>query len=133
MLCFDIKERNLISLICYVKKVQKIFHFLPSFYLFMCTANMYSGITVEVHWKNCTFEKLQFFTVDHSSLYFSHVKNCNFSIIFHGKWNHQRILKKNCPFENMRALVSFWGVKTYLSKPFTEMKHFLTFTHILPL
>ena len=29
-----------------------------------CTANMCSGITVEVHLKNCNFEKLQFFTVD---------------------------------------------------------------------
>ena len=45
------------------------------------TANMYSGITVEVQLKNCTFEKLQFFTVDHSSLYFLLVKNCNLSII----------------------------------------------------
>ena len=47
------------------------------------TANMCSEITVEVHWKNCNFEKLQFFTVDLSSLYFLQVKNCNFSIIFH--------------------------------------------------
>jgi hypothetical protein len=47
-----------------------------------CTANMYSGITVEVQLKNCTFERLQFFTVDNSSLYFLQVKNCNFSIIF---------------------------------------------------
>ena len=50
---------------------------------FSCTANMCSEITVEVHWKNCNFEKLQFFTVDLSSLYFLQVKNCNFSIIFH--------------------------------------------------
>ena len=41
-----------------------------------------SKITVEVQLKNCTFEKLQFFTVDLSSLYFLQVKNCNFSIIF---------------------------------------------------
>ena len=47
------------------------------------TANMCSGITVEVHFKNCNFEKLQFFTVDHSSLYFLPVKNCDFSIILH--------------------------------------------------
>ena len=46
------------------------------------TANMCSEITVEVQLKNCTFEKLQFFTVDHSSLYFLQVKNCNFIIIF---------------------------------------------------
>ena len=38
------------------------------------TANMCSGITVEVHLKNCNFEKLQFFTVDLSSLYFLQVK-----------------------------------------------------------
>jgi hypothetical protein len=49
--------------------------------VYVHTANMYSGITVEVQLKNCTFEKLQFFTVDHSSLYFLLVKNCNFSII----------------------------------------------------
>ena len=46
------------------------------------TANMYSGITVEVQLKNCTFEELQFLTVDYSSLYFLQVKNCNLSIIF---------------------------------------------------
>ena len=28
------------------------------------TTNMCSGITVEVHLKNCNLEKLQFFTVD---------------------------------------------------------------------
>ena len=39
------------------------------------TANMCSKITVEVQLKNCTFEKLQFFTVDLSSLYFLQVKN----------------------------------------------------------
>ena len=39
-------------------------------------------ITVKLHLKNCNFEKLQFFTVDHSSLYFLPIKNCNFSIIF---------------------------------------------------
>ena len=47
-----------------------------------CTANMCSGITVEVHLKNCNFEKLQFFTVDPCSLYFLQIKNCNFNIIF---------------------------------------------------
>ena len=47
-----------------------------------CTANMCSGITVEVHLKNCNFEKLQFFTVDLCSLYFLQVKNCNFNTIF---------------------------------------------------
>ena len=41
---------------------------------------MCSGIAVEVHLKNCIFEKLQFFTADHTSLYFSQVQNCNFSI-----------------------------------------------------
>jgi hypothetical protein len=46
------------------------------------TANMCREITVKVHLKNCNFEKLQFFTVDHSSLCFLPVKNCNFSIIF---------------------------------------------------
>ena len=46
------------------------------------TANMCREITVKVHLKNCNFEKLQFFTVDHSSLFFLPVKNCNFSIIF---------------------------------------------------
>jgi hypothetical protein len=46
------------------------------------TANMCSGITVEVHLKNCNFEKLQFFTVDLCSLYFLQVKNCNFNTIF---------------------------------------------------
>ena len=46
------------------------------------TANMCREITVKVHLKNCNFEKLQFFTVDHSSLYFLPIKNCNFSIIF---------------------------------------------------
>ena len=50
---------------------------------FICyTANMCREITVKVHLKNCNFEKLQFFTVDHSSLCFLPVKNCNFSIIF---------------------------------------------------
>ena len=44
------------------------------------TANMCSGITVEVHLKNCNFEKLQFFTVDQCSLYFLQLKNCNFNI-----------------------------------------------------
>ena len=42
---------------------------------FRHTANMCSGITVEVHLKNCNFEKLQFFTVDLCSLDVSHVKN----------------------------------------------------------
>ena len=28
------------------------------------TANIYSGITVEVHLNHCTLEKLQFFTVE---------------------------------------------------------------------
>ena len=46
------------------------------------TANMCREITVKLHLKNCNFEKLQFFTVDHSSLYFLPNKNCNFSIIF---------------------------------------------------
>ena len=46
------------------------------------TANMCSGIIVEVHLKNCNFEKLQFFTVDPCSLYFLQIKNCNFNIIF---------------------------------------------------
>ena len=46
------------------------------------TANMCSGITVEVHLKNCNFEKLQFFTVDLCSLYFLQVKNCKFNTIF---------------------------------------------------
>ena len=44
------------------------------------TANMCSEITVEVHLKNCNFEKLQFFTVDQCSLYFLQLKNCNFNI-----------------------------------------------------
>ena len=47
-----------------------------------CTANMCSGITVEMHLKNCNFEKLQFFTVDLCSLYFLQVKNCKFNTIF---------------------------------------------------
>ena len=38
-------------------------------------------ITVKVHLKNCNFEKLQFFSVDLSLLYFLQVKNCNFSIL----------------------------------------------------
>ena len=46
------------------------------------TANMCREITVKVHLENCNFEKLQFFTADHSSLCFLPVKNCNFSIIF---------------------------------------------------
>ena len=46
------------------------------------TANMCSGIAMEVHLKNCNFEKIQFSTVDLGSLYFLQVKNCNFSIIF---------------------------------------------------
>ena len=37
---------------------------------FACTANMCSGITVEVHLKNCNLKKLQFFTVELCSLYF---------------------------------------------------------------
>ena len=49
--------------------------------VFYHTANMCSEITVEVHWKNCNFSKLQFFTVDLSSLHFLQLKNCNFSII----------------------------------------------------
>ena len=44
------------------------------------TANMCSEITVEMHLKNCNFEKLQFFTVDQCSLYFLQLKNCNFNI-----------------------------------------------------
>ena len=47
-----------------------------------CTANMWSGITVEEHLKNCNFEKLQLFTVDLCSLYFLQVKNCKFNTIF---------------------------------------------------
>ena len=47
----------------------------------ICTANMCSEITVEMHLKNCNFEKLQFFTVDQCSLYFLQVKNCNFNTI----------------------------------------------------
>ena len=47
-----------------------------------CTANMCSGITVKVHFKNCNVEKLQFFTVDLCSLYFLQIKNCDFNIIF---------------------------------------------------
>ena len=47
---------------------------------FKYTANMCSEITVEVHLKNCNFEKLQFFTVDQCSLYFLQLKNCNFNI-----------------------------------------------------
>ena len=39
-----------------------------------CTANMCSGITVEVYLKNCNFEKLQFFTVDLCSLYLLRLK-----------------------------------------------------------
>ena len=54
---------------------------------FLCTANMCSKITVEVQLKNCAFEKLQFFTVDHSSLYFLQVKNSNFSSLFCMKLN----------------------------------------------
>ena len=46
------------------------------------TANMCSGITIEVHLKNCNFEKLQFFTVDLCSLYFLQVKKCRFNTIF---------------------------------------------------
>ena len=46
------------------------------------TANMCSGITVEVHLKNCNLEKLQFFTVDLCSLYFLQVKNYKFNTIF---------------------------------------------------
>ena len=46
------------------------------------TANMCSGITVEVHLKNSNFGKLQFFGVDLCSLYFLQFKNCNFDIIF---------------------------------------------------
>ena len=60
-----------------------LFHIQTEYSFQGCTANMCSEITVEVHWKNCNFEKLQFFTVDLSSLYFLQVKNCNFSIIFH--------------------------------------------------
>ena len=55
---------------------------LSHIFLINHTANMCSGITVEVQLKNCTFDKLQFLTVDHSSLYFLQVKNCIFSIIF---------------------------------------------------
>ena len=44
---------------------------------------VYNGITLEVHWNLCTFEKLQFFTINHSSLYFLPDKNCSFSILFH--------------------------------------------------
>ena len=51
--------------------------------LFNTAINMCSGITVEVHSKNCNFEKLQFFTVGWLSLYFLQVKNCNLSNIFH--------------------------------------------------
>ena len=47
-----------------------------------CTANMCREITVKLQSKKCNSEKLQFFTVGHSSLYFLQVKNCNFSIIF---------------------------------------------------
>ena len=46
------------------------------------TANMCREITVKLQSKKCNSEKLQFFTVGHSSLYFLQVKNCNFSIIF---------------------------------------------------
>ena len=48
----------------------------------ICLFGMCSGITVEVHLKNCNFEKLQFFTVDLCSLYFLQVKNCKFNTIF---------------------------------------------------
>ena len=49
-----------------------------------CTANIYSGITVEVHLNHCTFERLQiFFIVNHSSLYCLQIRNCNFCTIFH--------------------------------------------------
>ena len=57
---------------------QKATKFWPIFH----TANMCSEITVEVHLKNCNFEKLQFFTVDLCSLYFLQVKNCKFNTIF---------------------------------------------------
>ena len=50
--------------------------------IFSYTANMCSGIAMEVHLKNCNFEKIQFSTVVLGSLYFLQVKNCNFSIIF---------------------------------------------------
>ena len=38
------------------------------------TANTYSGKTVEVQWNHCDFEKIQWFTTDHASLYFLPVK-----------------------------------------------------------
>ena len=98
------------------------------------TANMCSEITVEVHWKNCNFEKLQFFTVDLSSLYFLQVKNCNFSIIFHVVYfalNWMLILQvftvfqeynkktvkielKNCKFGLSKLLLLFFFVDLFL-------------------
>ena len=59
-----------------------LFHRNGKIVFWKCTANMCSGITVEVHLKNCNFEKLQFFTVDLCSLYFLQVKNCKFNTIF---------------------------------------------------
>ena len=50
------------------------------------TANTYSGKTVEVQWNHCTFEKIQWFTTDHASLYFLPVKKCNFNIVLHVIW-----------------------------------------------
>ena len=38
------------------------------------TANTYSGKTVEVQWNHCDFEKIQWFTTDHASLFFLPVK-----------------------------------------------------------
>jgi hypothetical protein len=68
-----------------------------------CTANICSGITEKVHWKNCHFEKLQFFTVDLSSLYYLQVKNCDFSVIFHvvcSAMNWKLILQVFTVFKN---------------------------------
>ena len=38
------------------------------------TANTYSGKTVEVQWNHCDFEKIQWFTTHHASLYFLPLK-----------------------------------------------------------
>ena len=66
------------------------------------TANMCSEITVEMHLKNCNFEKLQFFTVDQCSLYFLQLKNCNFNIFTVFK----NTTKKNVKIKKMAKIHS---------------------------
>ena len=67
------------------------------------TANTYSGKTVEVQWNHCDFEKIQWFTTDHASLYFLPVKVvilALFYIEFNFALNYMQILLVFTAFKN---------------------------------